>query len=146
MSILETMRSWLAECPYLDEFSGGHIDWTDSNAMDYGIMPTGSVTIRMEEDVLGGKTVYKQYNMALYARGWTVDDVVRLENSTFLEDFADWVEEQQMAGKTPKFGDNPEEEEITAQNGMLYQMDPNGQTGLYQIQISVTYEKHYERS
>ena len=75
MSILETMRSWLAECPYLDEFSGGHIDWTDSAAMDYGIMPTGSVTIRMEEDVLGGKTVYKQYNMALYARGWTVDDV-----------------------------------------------------------------------
>ena len=71
-------------------------------AMDYGIMPTGSVTIRMEEDVLGGKTVYKQYNMALYARGWTVDDVVRLENSTFLEDFADWVEEQQMAGETPK--------------------------------------------
>ena len=47
-----------------------------------------------------------------------------LENSTFLEDFADWVEEQQMAGETPKFGDNPDEEEITAQNGMLYQMDP----------------------
>lgn len=93
------------------------------------------MTIRTEEDVLGGKTVYKQYNLALYARGWTVDDVVRLENSTFLEDFADWVEEQQMAGETPKFGDNPEEEEITAQNGMLYQMDSNGQTGLYQIQI-----------
>lgn len=146
MSILETMRSWLSECPYLDEFSGGHIDWTDNTAMEYGIMPTGSVIIRTEEDVLGNKTVYKQYNLALYARGWTVDDVVRLENSTFLEDFSDWVEEQQMAGKTPKFGDNPEEEEITAQNGMLYQMDPNGQTGLYQIQISVTYEKHYERS
>ena len=60
MSILETMRNWLAECPYLDEFSGGHIDWTDSTAMEYGIMPTGSVTIRTEEDVLGNKTVYKQ--------------------------------------------------------------------------------------
>ena len=51
MSILETMRSWLSECPYLDEFSGGHIDWTDNTAMEYGIMPTGSVTIRTEEDV-----------------------------------------------------------------------------------------------
>ena len=55
MSILETMRNWLAECPYLDEFSGGHIDWTDNTAMEYGIMPTGSVTIRTEEDVLETK-------------------------------------------------------------------------------------------
>lgn len=145
MSILETMRQWLSTCPYLDTFSGGHIDWTDNSALDYGIMPTGSVTIRTEEDVLGNRIVYKQYNLALYARGWTVDDVVRLENSTFLEDLADWVEEQQMSGLTPKFGDDPDSEEITAQNGMLYQLDPNGQTGLYQIQIAVTYEKHYER-
>ena len=145
MSILETMRQWLSTCPYLDAFSGGHIDWTDNSALDYGIMPTGSVTIRTEEDVLGNRIVYKQYNLALYGRGWTVDDVVRLENSTFLEDLADWVEEQQMSGLTPKFGDDPDSEEITAQNGMLYQLDPNGQTGLYQIQIAVTYEKHYER-
>ena len=50
-----------------------------------------------------------------------------------------------MAGTTPKFGDDPDTEEISAQNGMLFQLNPDGQTGLYQVQISITYEKHYER-
>lgn len=145
-SIIKTMQEWLNTCPFLDEFSGGHIDWTDNTALDYGIMPTGSAVIQTEEDVLGNRVVHKQYNLALYARGWTIDDVARLENTTFLEDLADWVEEQQMAGEAPKFGDNPDDEEITAQNGMLYQLDPNGQTGLYQIQIAIFYEKHYERN
>jgi len=145
LSIIKTMQEWLETCPYLDDFAGQHIDWTDSAAGDYGIMPTGCVNIRTDEDVLGNRTVYKQYNLSLYARNWTVDDVARLENTTFIDDLSQWIEEQQMAGTTPKLGDDPDTEEISAQNGMLFQLDPDGQTGLYQVQISITYEKHYER-
>ena len=50
-SIIKTMQEWLNTCPFLDEFSGGHIDWTDNTALDYGIMPTGSAVVQTEEDV-----------------------------------------------------------------------------------------------
>ena len=100
----------------------------------------------MLEDICGNRTVYKQYNLALYARNWTVDDVIRLENTTFLDDFQQWVEEQQAAGLTPKFGDDPDTEEISAQNGMLFELAEDGQTGIYQIQIKINYLKRYERS
>jgi hypothetical protein len=106
-------------------------------------MPAGSAVIRQTRDILGGRTVYRQYNVVLYARGWTADDVVRLENTTFLDDFAQWVEEQQALGLAPVLGDDPQAEEITAQNGMLFTLDPNGQTGVYQLQVGAVYVKKY---
>lgn len=143
MSVFEKLRAWLSSCPYLEKFSGGHVDWLDNSAGCFGIMPAGSTTIRQTRDILGGRRIVKQYNVALYARGWTVDDVVRLENTTFLDDFTQWVEDQQAMGLAPVFGDEPDEEEITAQNGMLYTLDPNGQTGRYQVQVGVTYVRNY---
>lgn len=146
-SITQAVQQWLTTCPHLKTFTGGaHVDWTGPCAGNYGIMPTGCADIETEQDVLGNVIKHKQYNFALYARNWTIDDVIRLENSDFLEMFQNWVEQQQYAGLTPKVGDNPDDEEISAQNGMLFQIDENGQTGLYQIQIAITYEKHYERN
>ena len=102
-SIIRAVQEWLNGCPYLTDFTGGqHIDWTDSAPGNYGLAPTGSSVVEVSEDVLGNRTVYKQYNLALYARNWTVDDVIRLENTTFLDDFQQRVEEQQAAGLTPK--------------------------------------------
>lgn len=107
VSIVRAVQEWLNGCPYLTDFTGGqHIDWTDSAPGNYGLAPTGNSVVEVSEDVLGNRTVYKQYNLALYARNWTVDDVIRLENTTFLDDFQAWVEEQQAAGLTPKFGDD----------------------------------------
>ena len=147
MTVFEIMRDWLSTCPHLEQFTGGqHVDWTGPEPGNYGIMPTGSADVSVEEDVLGNILKTKQYNLALYARDWTIDDVVRVENTEFLDLFADWVEEQQWTGQIPPVGDRPEMEVVTAQNGMLFELSEDGQTGLYQIQIAVTYEKHYRRN
>lgn len=146
MSIVQKVREWLSGCPYLDAFTGGqHIDWTNPTAGNYGVMPTGCSDVGIAEDIMGGVIKYKQYNLSMYARNWTVDDVVRLENTEFLDRFQDWVDDQQFGGHTPKFGDDPDTEVISAQNGMLFELSPDGQTGLYQVQITISYEKHYEK-
>ena len=145
-SIIAVMQQWLNTCPYMDQFSCGiHIDWTDCTNGCYGLAPVGCSDVSIDEDVSGCIVKTKQYNLVLYARNWTINDVIRLENTEFLENFQEWVDQQQYTGQTPKFGDDPEEEIITAQNGMLYLLDPNGQSGVYQVQISITFEKHYER-
>lgn len=143
-SRIQKIRTFIASCPLIDKFTTDvHIDWTDVDAGDYGIMPTGDSIIQTVEDICGNKIRHKQSNFALYATRFTVDDIVRLESAGFLEDFSDWIEDQVQAGSAPKFGDDPDNEEMTAQNGMLFQLSPDGRTGLYQIQIQCFYEKHY---
>lgn len=142
MSRTEKVRAFIAGCPFIDTLSKGvRIDWLSSEEEDYGIMPMGESIIRRSEDICGNVEVIKQYNYCLYARRFTVDDIIRLENSGFLEDFSDWIDEKEQDRDFPFLGDEPEEEHITAQNGMLFAMTPDGRTGRYQIQINHIYKK-----
>ena len=58
-------------------------------------------------------------------------------------DFQEWVQEQSVIGIAPTFGDEPESETITAQNGVLYDADEGG-TAMYMVQLSVQFMKKYE--
>ncbi|MBQ7957214.1 MAG: hypothetical protein IJ279_04170 [Clostridia bacterium] len=141
---IEKMRDFILTCPFLEDFTKGIlIDWHSQNK--FGLMPAGQTTIRRVEDIMGGVIAYKQYNFSLYANNFTIDDVIRIETIGFLDRFTEWIEEQSVLGLAPQFGDNPSEEEITAQNGMLFQLYDDGQTGRYQLQIAVTFEKHYNK-
>ncbi len=44
----------------------------------------GQSTISRDEDILGNITLKKQYNFALYANRFTVEDVIRIETIAFL--------------------------------------------------------------
>lgn len=141
---IEKMRDFILTCPFLKDFTDGIlVDWHSQDK--FGLMPAGQTTIRREEDIMGNVIAYKQYNFSLYAQNFTITDVIRIETIGFLDRFTEWIEEQSINGTAPVFGDNPGEEEITAQNGMLFQMYEDGQRGRYQIQISVTFEKHYSK-
>ncbi len=92
-------------------------------------------------------TVQNQYNFALY----TVmakspdEDAGATFNASWLMGFQEWVQEQSILGLAPAFGDDPRKERITAQNGALYAAEDEG-TAIYAIRISVTFERHYERT
>ena len=141
---IEKMRDFILTCPFLKNFTNGVlVDW---HAQDkFGLMPTGQAIISRKEDIIGNVVVHKQCNFSLYAQNFTIDDVIRIETIGFLEEFSNWIEEQSVNGTAPVFGDNPDEEEITAQNGMLFQLYDDGLSGRYQLQISVTFEKHYNK-
>ncbi len=139
---IKKMRDFILTCPFLLKFTDGIlIDWHSQNK--FGLIPTGQSIISREEDVTGNVIVHKQCNFSLYARNFTVDDVIRIETIGFLEEFSNWIEEQSVNGLAPQFGDNPKAEEITAQNGMLFELYEDGQRGCYQLQITVTFDKYY---
>lgn len=143
MNKLQKMREFLATCPLLSVLADGiHVDWTADAPENFGIMPTGEVVVDRKENVLGEVFLLKQYNFSLFARMFTPNDVSRLENCGFFEDFIDWIEEQQVFGNVPAFGGEEfgREEMLTAQNGILYDLDEGGDTGTYQIQLQKTYK------
>lgn len=145
MTKIEKMRSFLSKCPYLKDFANGAIDWCGTEPGNFGIMPAGETVIERIEDILGNVTMRKQYNVSLYAMQCTINDIIRIEACGFLENLTEWIDEQSALGLIPTFGDIPDEEYISAQNGMLFELSNNGMTGRYQIQIQATFIKQYTK-
>lgn len=132
MSILKALQD------YFIQFEGMKLltDQPNGGSDSYAIMPTGSGTI--ERDVIGGASYQNGY--ILLACESTQDEADRAQTQDLLERLRDWIEEQSSNGNFPKLPDPFEVEEISASNGMLYEMMDNG-LGLYQIQIKLTFTR-----
>jgi len=134
MSIVEKVKTFIESYPKIADFI--HIDYQTDDAGSYGLMPSGQTVIEREYDVLGNLIIHKQYNLVLYATDMTYSDVVRLENINFLDDFTEWIE---LTDK-PVLGDLVDDEIWDVQNGMLFELNPDKNTGTYQIQINIKYK------
>lgn len=137
MSIIESLRDFIATCPHLNALADLHVDGISADTQNYSIdtLP-GARTI--ETDVLGNKT--REFPFTFTSREITVDDLTRITNSGFYENFADWLDEQTEAETLPALGTNKTSESIESTSwGYLYQRDENDQTGIYQIICKLTY-------
>ncbi len=128
--IIDRLRTFLAGCPSITEEL--HVDFTDAAATSYGIMPVGITTLERYMD--GAKRM--QYSFIVYIRDYTAEDFERLANSQFLEGFAEWLEEN-----VPELDGGCTAERVETANGMLFDMSPDGTTGLYQLQCQLFYER-----
>lgn len=138
MSIIQAVRDYISACPFLERFTDGeYVDFTGSDAGNYGIMPTGEV----EENRDFAGNVLNQYNFVLYARNFTTENADRVENSGFVEDFSHWIQDNNFQGVFPILPEGMIPESITCSNGSLFEFDENQNTGIYQIQCQLTYER-----
>ncbi len=145
MTALEKIRDFVRSYPGADIFREFQVDYTDQVPFNGGIFPSGLVEVERREDILGNVTVTNQYNFGLYyvfekAPG---DDVGAAANADWVMDFQEWVQEQSVTGAAPAFGDVPNREKITAQNGVLYDADEEG-TAMYMVQLSVQFIKKFK--
>lgn len=144
MTPLETIRKWIATYPGHDILSDFSVDYTDQIPANGGIFPSGLAEVSRSEDVTGDALVQNRYNFALYyvfekAPG---DDTGAVVNADWIMDFQEWVQAQSLTGAVPQFGDRTTA--ITAQNGALYSAEAEG-TATYMVQLSVDFEKFYQR-
>ena len=144
MSALKKIREWLQTFPGNDRLKSVQVDYVPAEPGSGSIAPSGLVEISRNEDILGNITVENQYNFGLYyvfAKS-TDDDEGSTQNADWLMDLQEWVQEQSILGKAPKFGDEPAAERIQAQNGSIYGADEEG-TAIYMVQLSVNFIKNY---
>lgn len=145
MTALEKIRDWIAGYPAFDILSNFRVDYTDQIPANGGIFPSGLVEVSRTEDILGNIEVENQYNFGLYyvfgkAPG---DDIGATVNADWIMGFQEWVQQQSVTGMAPAFGDDPQSEQIKAQNGVLYEADNEG-TATYMVQLSVLFKKRFE--
>lgn len=140
MNALEKIREFIRGYPDFDILQDFQVDFTDQIPANGGIFPSGLLETGRKTDLFGNVTVTNQYNFGLYyvfekAPG---DDAGATENADWLMDFQEWVQEQSVRGLAPVFGDEPRQERITAQNGVLYAAEDEG-LATYMVQLSVQF-------
>jgi hypothetical protein len=134
MSIISAVQTFLETCPTINLV---HIDRPDQKPSNYAVALAGNSKI--SEDVLGNKTY--QYSFTFFVREYTGSDVERLDNHDFLQDFSDWIEEQDEIGNYPTLPTNCEAESMSVANMLLFDVDEDGSEGLYQVQLNLIYTK-----
>ena len=137
MTALEKIQGFIQEYPGFDILQSFQVDFTDQIPANGGIFPSGLLEISRKTDLLGSVTVISQYNFGLYyvfekAPG---DNAGAAVNADWLMDFQKWVQEQSIRGLAPAFGDDPRQERITAQNGVLCAAGDEG-VATYEVDIS----------
>lgn len=137
MSVIEAVQKFIATCPYLETLSKLHVDELEADAPNYSIDSLPGTRI-VSEDLAGNRT--REFPFALTSRKAAVDDLARIANNGFYEDFADWLEEQTDNENLPDLGTSRTVESIEATSwGYLYQRDADDQNAIYQIICKLTY-------
>ena len=144
MTALEKITAFVASYPGADILNTFRVDYTDQIPANGGLFPSGLEEISRKTDPLGNTTVTNQYNFGLYyvfekAPG---DDAGAAVNAGWLMDFQEWVQKQSVRGLAPVFGDDPQREKITAQNGVLYSAEDEG-LATYMVQLTVQFVKKF---
>jgi nanoRNase/pAp phosphatase (c-di-AMP/oligoRNAs hydrolase) len=142
MNIIEAVKQLINDYPDIAKFSNEvHVDYTEDSPTNFGISSTGDALIN--EDILGNQL--RQHNFVLYAVNQSFTDYDRLSNSTFLLEFAYWLETINGQEVTATINDQVKSGKITklsSANAMLFSIQNgdmnNGVT--YQIQIYANYK------
>lgn len=147
MTDIERVRNWLLTYPQIGRIKGLGVDYYSAQPNNGSIDPSGLVEISRKEDILGNVTVGNQYNFVLYfvlAKS-PEDDKGATDNADWLLDLQKWIQEQSIRKQAPIFGDDPETETISAQNGKVDAADEEG-TGVYSVQLSINFTKIYKEN
>ena len=142
MPALEKITAFVRSYPGADIFRDFQVDYTDQIPANGGIFPSGLTEVARKTDIFGNTAVTNQYNFGLYcifekAPG---DSDGASVNAGWVMDFQEWVQERSTLGEAPVFGDDPQRERVTAQNGMLYDAGDEG-LATYMVQLTVRFIK-----
>ena len=137
MTDLNKMKNWLLSYP--DWGDGAlHINYTDGLPGNGGLYPVGFETVSSRKDILGNRQNRYRYRFVLYrtVAGQHSDP----EGARWLLDFQKWVQQEGAAGNTPKFGDDPQAEQLLAEDGMCHQVLQSG-VRVYKVTLLAEFTK-----
>lgn len=135
MTIIEGIRSYIAQCPLLKEGKLS-VDYLGQEPTEYTIdvMPTSAVLKRYAD---GGSL--REFLFIFGSREYYGKTVLQnLENSGFYEQFALWIEEQDKACNYPDIGEERRVQGISV-TSTGYLFDATENNARYQIQCRLLY-------
>ena len=136
-SIIEGISNYIMACPLLRD-GAFRIDALGYDPIEYTI-GVGSFDPIIERYIDGSSD--RRFQATFGSREeYDMDRVQNIANSTFYEEFSEWIDAQDAAGNFPDLPEGCTPESIRAlSSGFLF--DENGTSARYQIEIEITYHK-----
>lgn len=78
---------------------------------------------------------FRQYQYMLLLKSSSEDDIQRLTNLDWLDDFSDWLVEQNKTKNYPVLDDNKVVKNVSCANALTYQESEDGAISIYSLQI-----------
>lgn len=136
MSILSAVKDFIATYPNLASGAVVTSDYSGSEPTWYSINPLSGNPV-IEEDIAGNKR--KQFPFAFRSMEYTADELERLDNISFFETFAEWLETQSRVGNLPTLASGKTPDSIEAIDWAYLYEYGNSDTGIYQINCRLIY-------
>lgn len=134
MDILEKVKSWLLTCPVL-QMEQIHVDHLPAEPVSVGLYQKGLQEVSRKEDLVGNIRVHCRYRFLLRC--------MVHEDSAWLPEFQQWVQQQSARRLTPVFGDVMAEERLQALDGKLLERSQPG-TRVCEIALVADFIKIYK--
>lgn len=136
-SIIEGVVAYIEACPLLKD-GAFRLDALGEQPTEY-VIEVGAFDPIVETYIDGSSD--RRYQVNFGSREvYDLDRIQNMANSTFYEDFANWIDQQNKLGVLPSLPDGCTPEAIKAlSSGYLFSED--GKNARYQIQIELIYYK-----
>ena len=138
MSLIESVKSYLATYAGLEKNAPLWVDYLSSEPTGYAIIPLPGTKI-VESYINGGSL--REFPFSFRSMELTADEAERLDNNGFFESFAAWLEEQTFAGVLPELEAGKKPIKIQAVNWVFLYERGESDTAIYDIQCKLTYEQ-----
>ncbi len=138
--MIEAIRTWLRECPCINDLKDVGVDFLSSDVETASIDKTPSSLV-LNRFMDGSSRRQQTFTL----RAWfpySDENRQNIENSAFLENVCDWIDEQVEDDNMPNLGANKECESVEINTSdYLINVSPNGRKACYQVQLRMTYIK-----
>lgn len=141
MSIIDGIKEYIATCPLIKDMGKKlKVDFLSEGNRSFSIEPV-PVNPLIRKYVNGSSEM--RYVFLFTAKFvYSQEKQMNIENSTFFEDFANWIENNNNKRIFPTLPKGCKASEIlVTSSGYLFGISSDMKTGRYQIQITLNYDK-----
>lgn len=134
--MIDEVREYIAECPYLDEYAELNVEYLQDKVKTYSINENAGYNPIISKDILGNTDRQFLFTFDSKLR-WNEDAQNNIDNSKFFEDFTNWLETN---NKNKIFPDITGIYEIgVTTNGFIFATNAN--EAIYRIHCYLKYFK-----
>lgn len=138
--MIESIRNFIVECPYLDEFSAVNVEYLVDKVTAYSINEDVGYNPIINSDILGNEM--KQFRFSFDAKlHWNEEIQNNVDNSVFFENFRNWLETKNKNKEFPTIGDPKIKPTSISAYSNGYIFDAQSDEAIYRINCVMNYTK-----
>lgn len=137
--MIDNVREYIANCPYLDEFTAVNVNYLVNKKTAYSINESASYNPIVDRDILGNENCQFQFTFDAKLN-WCEEIENNVDNSKFFDNFSNWLRNNNDNKIFPQIDGNATVSSIEAtSNGYIF--DTNSDEAIYRISCVMSYTR-----